>query len=335
VTTPSSPNTDATVTDTTAAEAPATADAETPPAPIEVSEGTTLRVGDQSGTLQRPLETSGQIDSVQADLEFSTFVGGPPLLEAFNAGAIDVGYVGDTPPILANARGQDIVVVAAWRFSGNVLALVAPPGKEVASVADLAGKKIAYQRGTALQAFALQALDEVGLSETDIEPVDVPVLDAIGVLQSGSVDAAVVVEPLLSTYLTENPDATVVRDATDLATGLQFVITTREVLEDPAKGPAVGDLVANLAAAFVWAAENPDASAQAFADANQIPLEAAQLIQQRNGEQLFVALDDEVTVPLQALADLFTEAATIPESVDVTTFFDDRFNPYVEPYTTR
>jgi sulfonate transport system substrate-binding protein len=330
-----------TVVETTAAPTPThpTATSEAPgttePPALEVAEGTTIRVGDQQGTLERPLRTSGQIDEVQSALEFSTFIGGPPLLEAFNAGAVDLGYVGDTPPILANARGQDIVIVGAWRFSGKVLAVVAAPGKEVDSVADLAGKTLAYPKGTALQAFALQALDEAGLTEADITNVDVPAIDVIGVLQSGDVDAAVVVEPLLTAYLRDNPEAKVIRDATDLATGLQFLITTRENLEDPNKAAAIGDVVQNIAASFVWAADNPDEAAQAFADANQISLDEARLIQERNGVQLFVPIDDDVIAPLQALADLFAQSGTIPEEVDVSTFFDDRFNPYVAPYTAQ
>jgi sulfonate transport system substrate-binding protein len=279
------------------------------------------------------LKSSGIGEQVQAEVEYSTFLGGPPLLEAFNAGAIDLGYVGDTPPILAQARDQDIVIVGAWRFSGKVLAVVAPPGKDISSVADLKGKRFAYPRGTALQAFALRALEEVGLTEGDIENVDVPAIDVIGVLRSGDVDAAVVVEPLLTGYLRDNPEATVVRDAEGLTTGLQLLITTSEVLADPAKAAAVGDYVERLAESFVWRAENPEEAAQAFADLNQISLEEAQAIADRNGTQLFVPLDDGVIGPLQELADLFYAAGAIPEPVDVSLIFDDRFDPYVLPYT--
>jgi sulfonate transport system substrate-binding protein len=318
--------------DTTApdASAPATDAPTTTVGVPEVPAGTTLRVGDQSSTLQLPLETSGQIDQVQAELEYSTFVGGPPLIEAFNAGAIDVGYVGDTPPILALARQQDIVVVGAWRFSGNLIALVVPPGKDVASVADLKGKKVAYPTGTALQAFAISALDEAGLTPDDITQVDVSVLDVLGALQSGDVDAGVVVEPILSSYLDSTPDATVIRDGEGLTTGLQLIITTRATLDDPAKAAAIGDFILNEAKAFKWNIDNQEAAAQAFADANDITLEAAQALQARNGTQLFVPLDDGVLEPLQSLADLFFSAGAIPGELDVTELIDDRFNPLIE-----
>ena len=324
------------VTDAAPATTAASATTEAPAttlAPLVVPDGVTLRVADQQGTLERPLATSGLIDQVQADLEYATFVGGPAVLEAFNAGAVDIGFVGDTPPIFAQAQGQDIVIVAAWRFSGKVAAVVAPPGKEIATVADLEGKKFAYPRGTALQALALRALEEVGLTEGDIEQVEVSVIDVAAALQSGDVDAGILVEPLLTNYLRDNPEATVVRDAEGLATGLQLVITTREVLDDPDRAAAVGDFVANLAASFVWAAENPDLAVAAFAEANQISVEEAQVIFDRNGTQLFVPLDEGVVEPLQSLADLFFSAGVIPEQLDVSSLFDSRFDPYVAPYT--
>jgi sulfonate transport system substrate-binding protein len=294
-----------------------------------VPAGTSLRIGDQSQTLELPLKTSGQSEQVQAELEYSTFVGGPPLIEAFNAGALDVGYVGDTPPILALARDQDIVVVGAWRFSGNLMAIVAPPGKTIGSVADLKGKKLAFPSGTALQAFALRALEEAGLTAEDVEQVDVSILDVLGALQSGDVDAGVLVEPILTSYLDSTPDAKVVRDAEGLTTGLQLIVTTRKTLEDPAKAAAIGDFVFNEAKAFRWNIDHPTEAAQAFADANQISLETAELLREKNGAQLFVPLDDGVIGPLQDLADLFFSAGAIPAALDVTTLVDNRFDPLI------
>ena len=295
-----------------------------------VPKGTTLHVGDQQNTLKLPLDTSGEGKNVQASMQFATFVGGPPLVEAFNAGALDVGYVGDTPPILAQARGQDLVIVGAWRYSGNLEAIVAPPGKNITSVADLKGKKFAYSTGTALQAFAIRALKEAGLTEKDVTHVDLPILDIVGAVKSGDVDAGVLVEPILSSYLKDNPTAKVVRDAQGLTTGLQLVITTKKALTDPGKAAAIGDLVYHEALAFKWSIAHPAAAAQAFATANNISLDAAKLLQQRNGAQAFVPLDDKVIGDLQGLADIFSDAGAIPKKLDVSALFDTRFNPLVE-----
>ena len=63
----------------------------------------TLRVGDQKAGSQALLQAAGQLDGVQYKIASSQFTSGPPLLEAANAGAIDLGVVGNTPPIFAAA----------------------------------------------------------------------------------------------------------------------------------------------------------------------------------------------------------------------------------------
>ena len=316
--------------DSTATALATTEAATTTAPPATVPPGTKLRVGDQQNTLKLPLDGSGEATKLQSSVEYSTFAAGPPLVEAFNAGAIDLGYVGDTPPVLAAARGQDIVIVGAWHYNGNLIAVVAPPGKSITSVADLKGKKFAYTKGTALQAFALRALKEAGLTEADVETVDVPILDIVGALKSGDVDAGVVIEPILTPYLKDNPDAKVVRDGKGLTTGLQLLITTKKTLEDPAKSAAIGDFIAREIASTAWRQANPDEFAAKYAEANQIDVAVAKSIIERNGVQPYVPIDEKLIGELQILADVFFEAGAIPSKLDVHSVFDDRFNDIVK-----
>lgn len=52
-------------------------------------------------------------------LEWVEFPYGPPLLEALNAGAVDIGATGDAPPIFAEAAGAPLKYVAAPPISGE------------------------------------------------------------------------------------------------------------------------------------------------------------------------------------------------------------------------
>jgi hypothetical protein len=54
----------------------------------------TLTVGDQKGGSKALLQASGAIDELPYKVKWKEFTSGPPLLEALNAGAIDVGGVG-------------------------------------------------------------------------------------------------------------------------------------------------------------------------------------------------------------------------------------------------
>ncbi|MGP3638634.1 ABC transporter substrate-binding protein, partial [Streptomyces sp. 24-1644] len=61
----------------------------------------TLNVGDQKGGYEAILRASVELDDLDYRFAWSTFTSGPPLLEAVNAGAVDVGGVGNTPPVFA------------------------------------------------------------------------------------------------------------------------------------------------------------------------------------------------------------------------------------------
>ena len=54
------------------------------------------------------------------------FPAGPQLLEGLNVGAIDVGFVGEAPPIFAQAAGARFVYLANDPASPAAEALVSP-----------------------------------------------------------------------------------------------------------------------------------------------------------------------------------------------------------------
>lgn len=61
----------------------------------------TLNVGDQKGGSEAILRAAGELDNLDYKIKWSTFTSGPPLLEAVNAKAVDIGGVGNTPPVFA------------------------------------------------------------------------------------------------------------------------------------------------------------------------------------------------------------------------------------------
>ena len=72
--------------------------------PDEIPAGTTLRVGDQLDYLQTVLDLAGEDQDFPYEVEYSTFVGGPPMLQAFQGGALDTGFVGQHPADLRPGR---------------------------------------------------------------------------------------------------------------------------------------------------------------------------------------------------------------------------------------
>ena len=69
----------------------------------KIPAGTVIKVGDQLDYLKTVLKLSGEDQDFPYKVEYSAFVGGPPMLQAFQAGSIDTGFVGSTPLIFAQA----------------------------------------------------------------------------------------------------------------------------------------------------------------------------------------------------------------------------------------
>lgn len=70
--------------------------------------------------------------------------------------------------------------------------------KEIASPADLKGKKIALEVGSTSHIFLLKVLEKAGLTDKDVEIVQMSAGDAGAAFVAGKVDAAVTWEPWLS-----------------------------------------------------------------------------------------------------------------------------------------
>lgn len=92
-------------------------------------------------------------------------------MEAMASGNIDIGNVGNLPPIFAQAGGNQIVYVAATASNAGAQAVVVPKDSPIKTLADLKGKRLAIQKGTALQYLALKALESAKLTLNDIKPV--------------------------------------------------------------------------------------------------------------------------------------------------------------------
>ena len=94
------------------------------------------------------------------------------------------------------AAGLPVKIVTLLDFSLSADAIVA--GKDIASVADLKGKQVAFEEGTTSDILLNYALASHGMTLADIEPVPMPAADAGSALIAGRVPAAVTYEPYIS-----------------------------------------------------------------------------------------------------------------------------------------
>jgi sulfonate transport system substrate-binding protein len=297
--------------------------------PDQVPDGTVLRIGDP-GT-QVALEESGLIDDLDVDVEWANISGGPKTLEAFRAHAIDAGAVADIPPLFAQWTGTDIKIIAAREtvdpLDHPTYELGVAPGAGVKDLSDLAGKKIAYSPGQAQGALVLRTLQKAGLSEDDVDLVEMTSVDDsfVNALASKQVDVAPLGQALVKTYLAKYE-----RDgATTLPTGIRddawTLYTPTSVLEDANKAAALKKYVAIWAEAQDWINEHPDEFAKAYyVDHEGLSEEDAAYVVKALGTYQVLTDWDGFIQREKETADLLAEKQD-HEKLDVPSLFDRRY----------
>jgi sulfonate transport system substrate-binding protein len=126
---------------------------------------------------------------------WTEFPSGPPLLEAINAGAIDFGNTGEAPPIFAQAAGAPLLYVAYEPPAPRGEAILVPKDSPLKSVAELKGRKVAFNKGSNVHYLLVKALENAGLKYSDVQPVFLAPADARAAFERGSVDAWAIWDP--------------------------------------------------------------------------------------------------------------------------------------------
>ncbi|HEX4490564.1 MAG TPA: ABC transporter substrate-binding protein [Acidimicrobiia bacterium] len=299
--------------------------------PAKVPAGTTLRVGDQVQLQETVLASGAQDHGFPYSVKWASFIGGPSMLQAFHANAIDVGFVADTPLIFAQAAHQDVVAVAAWASEHGSDELVAAPGSHITSWADLKGKRVAYQQGTVLEATVLQGLEQANLTLHDLKSVNLPFTQIVAALQNGSVDAGILAPPLDGGYLSSHPDAKVIERPDNLTARVSFLVASRRALQDPAKAAAIRDYILRLGRAYNAIRANPGEFVQRFyVEQYHLTPTAGRALLAKLGTSSFVPLTGALVPAQQALADLYLKAGEVPSKLDAKQEFDLSFAKVIQ-----
>lgn len=277
---------------------------------------TEVRIGYQRGGLSTLLKEQQLIENALGDdvrVSWTLFPAGPPLLEAMNAGAIDFGSTGDSPPVFAQAAGVPLRYVAGQRsFSDE--AVIVPEGSDIQSLEDLEGKQVAYTVGSSANYTLVKALESVELSLDDIESVPLAPSDARAAFQGGSIDAWVIWAPFLT--------------SAQLDLGARTLITRRELVDGRSYYLAAEAFVAEhpdlLAvileqhqAATDWADTHRADYYALLTEETDIPAEVWD--ETYAGREFYdlEPLTPEVVASQQEVADAFFNLGVIPQAVKV------------------
>ena len=282
-----------------------------------------LRVANQKSTIKALLEASGETQNVPYEIKWSEFPSASPLGEALNAGAVDVGALGDAPYVFALGAGASLKVISIIHAQGrNTTALLVPKDSPIKTAADLKGKKIVTGRGSIGHYLAIRALNDAGLSTQDVQFIFLLPAESRLVLDNGTADAWATWDPY-TTVVTSQSNARVLVSGKNLLSNHLYFAATRQAIAD--KRVQLDDFVARVDRAYAWANSHPDEYAAAQARITGLPL-AVHIEVAKDTHLSPVAIDDTVIHGLQATADTYVKEGLLSKHIDVSQGFDESFN---------
>lgn len=276
-----------------------------------------LRIGYQKyGTLVL-LKAKGTLEKRLAEqgvkVTWTEFPGGPQLLEGLNVGSVDFGVTGETPPVFAQAAGADLLYVAYEPPAPTSEAILVPKGSSLTSVADLKGKKVALNKGSNVHYLLVRALEDAGLSISDITPFYLPPADARAAFERGSVDAWVIWDPFLAAA-EQQLQARSLRNGEGLVDNHQFYLATRPYAQ---KHPQViNTLIEEVRGVGEDSKADPDAVTAQVAPLLGLSPEITRVAVKRQGYGA-QPLTPAVVQAQQKIADTFTELKLIPKKLSI------------------
>jgi aliphatic sulfonates family ABC transporter substrate-binding protein len=254
------------------------------------------------------------------DVELSVFSYGPPEIEAFTAGELDIGTAGDLPAFSAIGNGVDLVIVGFYNTTSISQGLVVRDVANIKKLSDLKGKRISVAFGSNNHPLLYQYLELGGLTEDDVEIVNLGLNDSVSAIIAGRIDAAVLSEPRITQILE--------------AGGNTLLLTTEGIRSF--SGPVIAhsaflksypEQVVKFLRAFnragVYANANPDEAAQIVADITGGGKEA--LKNQITKAEFDLPLTKERIDYFVEGAELAYKYGLLPQRVDVRSRIDDSY----------
>lgn len=129
-------------------------------------------------------------EGVEVKFEWFDYVAS---MDAFAAGKLDLVGMTNGDALVTGSTGAKSVMFLLNDFSNGNDMIIGKPG--ITSIKQLKGKKIGVEVGFVSHLLLLNALEKNGLSEKDVELVNVPTNETPQVLASGQVDAIVAWQP--------------------------------------------------------------------------------------------------------------------------------------------
>jgi sulfonate transport system substrate-binding protein len=261
------------------------------------------------GTLEKALSEKG------IKVEWAgPFPAAAPAFEALNAGSIDITAGSSTSAIAALAANIPLVIFAYQKMAPGSEGIVVKKDSGITSIKDLAGKKVAVNRGGTGEYLLMQGLETNGVDPKSVERIYLSPSDSGPSFTQGHVDAWATWDPFL-TIAEKAYDGKIVGDGAAIKSDNAVVLVASR---DFAKSKAdqlqlVFDVIKSENA---WAVANKAEAGAIWAKEMNIPSDLGAKIGENNAVPTTGVTDANVK-QIGAVAEWYVKSGIIPTLPDV------------------
>lgn len=242
------------------------------------------------------------------------FPAAAPAFEALNAGSIDITAGSSTSAIAALAANIPLTIFGYQKMSPGSEGIVAKKDAGITSIKDLAGKKVAVNRGGTGEYLLMQGLETNGIDPKSVERVYLSPSDSGPSFVQGHVDAWATWDPFVA-IAEKSYGGQVIADGAAIGSDNAVVlISSREFAEKKADElQAIFDVLKKDNA---WAVANKADAGAIWAKEMNIPAELGQVIGENNAvpTTAVTAVDVE---QIGKIADWYAKSGIIPQKPDI------------------
>lgn len=273
----------------------------------------------------------GYYEEVGLDVDIVEGQGSATTATQVATGQSEMGFADGPAAMNVRAQGGTVTIVAPV-LQTNAFAVISLVESGIEEVGDLAGKTLAVQPGTAQTTLLAPLLEENGLSESDLNIVNLDPSALVGSLLQGEVDAILAGADFQSIQIQDQGgeiNEQFYRDNGVPTVGLSIIVNDDYLAENP-------DVVARFVAASLrgWdaAREDPDAAAQSLVD-SFVAADKEQILKQLEVDLEFLCSSgaESLGAPPQEnwerTYELLTEYVDLPSDLPITDYYTDEFIP--------
>ncbi|MBC2582713.1 aliphatic sulfonate ABC transporter substrate-binding protein [Clostridium sp. DJ247] len=275
---------------------------------------TLLIVAKQQGWFDEEFKKDG------IDVEFSSFVSGPPMVEAFAGNRLDIGQFGDQPAMQAKANNIDIKAIGVYSSGDKLNGLIVTNESNIKEPKDIKGKKVGVTVGSTGHTLLLKYLETSGLKQSDIKLVNLQPADIKTSLASKNIDAAVTWEPFVSAAEFEG-SAHQIADGTNLKYDVNFIVVTNSFAK---KYP---DIVKRVLKIYdkseKWVKANPDKAIELVS--KDIGMKKEVLAKALPKENFDIRITDKITESASSTIKVLRANNTIRKDVNLNDLIDTSY----------